>query len=66
MIAWVVTAGICVTFLTAVANLMSSLHNRRRIAEVHVLVNSQLEEVVARVGQLTHALEDANIAVPEP
>lgn len=40
--------------------------NHRRIAEVHVLVNSQLASVLARVDQLTGALTDAGADVPDP
>jgi nucleoside permease NupC len=36
----------------------------RKVAEVHVLVNSQLAAVVARVTQLTGVLQAHDVAVP--
>ncbi len=57
-------AGIIVTFLTAVLGLVASLRNHKKIDEVHVLVNSQLQAVLTRVTQLTGALETAGVDVP--
>ena len=39
---------------------------RRKVAEIHVLVNSQLHAVIDRVSQLTEALERADVEVPPP
>jgi hypothetical protein len=39
--------------------------NARKITEIHVLVNSQLTAVIARVAQLRGTLEDAGVDVPE-
>lgn len=60
-----ITSGIVVTFLTALVNFLSAIRSRKRIEEVHILVNSQLDAVVHRVAQLTEALEAADVAVPE-
>lgn len=53
------------------ASAVIGLLNQRKIKataatvqEVHVLVNSQLQAVVARVTQLVDALEHAGVAVP--
>ena len=61
---WLVLAGVVVTFLTSVTGFLASIGNRRKIAEVHVLVNSQLNTVLSRVAQLTGTLESAGIDVP--
>jgi hypothetical protein len=61
MTQWLVFAGILVTFLTSVVGFLST---RRKVAEVHVLVNSQLHDVLDRVAQLTGALEHAGVDVP--
>jgi hypothetical protein len=63
---WLVLAGVLVTFVTAVIGLWQTLQNQRKIAEVHVLVNSQLKRVLNRVDQLRGALQDADVDVPDP
>lgn len=60
---WGVLAVAVLTFLTAVFGYLST---RRKIREVHVLVNSQLHTVLDRVTQLTETLQDADVDVPEP
>jgi hypothetical protein len=62
-VSWVVLAGIVITFVTSVVGFMST---RRKVAEVHVLVNSQLHDVLDRVAQLTLTLEGAGVDVPDP
>lgn len=59
---WLVLAGILVTFVTSVVGFLST---RRKVAEVHVLVNSQLHDVLDRVSQLTVTLEAAGVDVPD-
>lgn len=59
-------AGLALTFATTVVGFLQSLRNTRKISEVHVLVNSQLAAVLARVTQLTGTLTDAGMDVPEP
>jgi len=50
----------------SVATGVGIMHNllSKKIQEVHVLVNSQLQTVLARVDQLTEALDQAEIPVP--
>jgi hypothetical protein len=60
---WIVLAGVVVTFMTAV---LGFLQLRRKVAAVHVLVNSQLTTVIDRVAQLTQALTASGIDVPPP
>jgi hypothetical protein len=60
-VTWIVLATGMVTFLTALIGFVVSL---RKIQAVHVLVNAQLHDVLARVAQLTGTLEDAGVAVP--
>jgi hypothetical protein len=61
---WVTLSAVVMTFLTAVIGLVAGLGNRRKIAEVHVLVNSQLTDKIERVAQLTITLEKAGVDVP--
>ena len=63
---WLVLAGIVITFGTAIVGAVASLGNRRRINEVHVLVNSQLHTVLNRVDQLVGVLRAADVDVPDP
>lgn len=58
---WLALAGVVLTFAAVV---IAFLQLRRKVAEVHVLVNSQLSTVLQRVVQLTAALENAEIEVP--
>jgi hypothetical protein len=60
---WFVLAGVVLTFLTAV---IGFLQTRRKLTEIHVLVNSQLHDVLTRVTQLTGTLEAAGVDVPDP
>jgi hypothetical protein len=62
-VSWLVLAGVVVTFVTSVIGFLST---RRKVAEVHVLVNSQLHDVLDRVSQLTVTLEAAGVDVPDP
>jgi len=58
-----VLAGVVLTFLTAALGFAVSL---RKLQAVHVLVNSQLHDVLTRVAQLTDTLNAAGVDVPEP
>lgn len=53
-----------VTLATAVLVFMQNRQQKKKIEEVHVLVNSRLEEVVKRVGVLTDLLESKGIEIP--
>jgi hypothetical protein len=66
---WGVLAVAVLTFLTSVVGYLST---RRKIAAVHVLVNSNLTKVMDRLGieqdrtaQLRDSLKDAGVDVPE-
>jgi hypothetical protein len=65
-VSWLVLAGILITFGTAIVGAVASLGNRKRINEVHVLVNSQLHTVLNRVDQLVGVLRAADVDVPDP
>jgi hypothetical protein len=58
---WLVLAGVVITFATSIVGFWQT---RRKVAEVHVLVNSQLHDVLDRVQQLTVTLEAAGVEVP--
>ena len=60
---WLISGGIVLTFATAVIGFVQT---RRKLTEIHVLVNSQLQQVLTRVVQLTDTLEKAGVDVPDP
>jgi hypothetical protein len=67
-VSWVVLAGIVLTFG---GNVLGWLATRRKIREVHVLVNSNMTEVLRRLGvsqersgQLEKTLMQADVDVP--
>jgi hypothetical protein len=62
-VGWLVLAGVALTFATSVLGFFVSL---RKIQAVHVLVNSQLHDVLMRVSQLTGTLHSAGVDVPAP
>lgn len=57
--------GLVLAIAVSVMTLIRLFRTERKIQEVHVLVNSQLSKVLARVTQLTSTLEEADIEVPE-
>jgi hypothetical protein len=66
-----VLAGVVLTFITALLAFFTARQGKAKVTEVagtvqevHVLVNSQLQAVVARVTQLITAMEKAGVAVP--
>jgi hypothetical protein len=72
-VSWLVFAGIVLTFLTSVVGFLQSRQNKAKIKVVdtkvegvHVLVNSQHDDLVDRVTQLTETLERADVEVPDP
>jgi hypothetical protein len=68
----IVLVGIILTFATSVLGFLAARDARKKVgvvdgkvAEVHVLVNQQLTDVVTRVSQLTSTLEAAGVAIPD-
>lgn len=68
-----VDIGVVLTFATVVLTFFQTLKskaetkdNGHKIDEVHVLVNSQLTAVLARVIQLTKVLNEEGVRVPDP
>ena len=59
---WIPLVTGLVAFGTALVGFLTVL---KRIKEVHVIVNSRMTTVLARVDQLTEALEGSNTDVPE-
>jgi hypothetical protein len=59
---WLVLGGIIITFATSVVGFVST---RRKVQEVHVLVNSQLHDVLERVDQLKATLAAAGVDIPD-
>lgn len=55
-----------ITLATAAVGAYQGHGNKAKIAEVHVLVNGQMSDMVTRVRQLVTALETAGVAVPPP
>lgn len=58
-----------IALIVAVAGLLGAVAGIiglfRKVAAVHVLVNSQLTATMQRVEQLTGVLRDAGLAVPD-
>lgn len=52
-----------VLFATAVAGYLFKLN--RGIREIHVMVNSRMQEALTRIDQLHNALVDAGVVVPD-
>ena len=57
-VAAVISAG------AALVAAIGTFGNRKRISEVHVLVNQRMTDVQARVAQLTDKLQDEGKDVP--
>lgn len=58
-----------VGLVAAVAGLAATilgLLNRKKIQQVHVLVNSQLTQVLERVAQLSASMTEAGVTIPPP
>lgn len=61
---WVgVTLAIALLGLMTVAVILVSM--RREISTVHILINSQRDELVDRIVELTETLKVANVHVPD-
>jgi CHASE3 domain sensor protein len=58
---WLTFAGSALTFVGVI---VGAYVNLRKTREVHSLVNSQHDDLVARTDQLTGALQDAGVRVP--
>jgi hypothetical protein len=53
------------TLVTAIVGLWQTIVNKRRIADVHVLVNSQRDEALARIAQLEIIIVGAGVDLPD-
>lgn len=51
---------------TAIITLVLSIRNRKKVQEIHVLVNSRMAHMVSRVDQLATVLKKAGMEVPPP
>jgi uncharacterized protein YoxC len=58
-----VSAGLIA--LSLLALLIALIFTRKEVQKVHILVNSQRDELVERIDQLVTALHDAGAAVPD-
>jgi hypothetical protein len=52
-----------IVLATAVVGFMAKL--RKDVSEIHVMVNSQMDEAIRRIDQLVDALQAAGIDVPD-
>jgi hypothetical protein len=66
MTAILTITGLCLAIAVSAVTLYRLVLTDRKVQEVHVLVNSQLSAVVARVTQLTDTLKHAEVDVPPP
>jgi light-regulated signal transduction histidine kinase (bacteriophytochrome) len=64
VIAILTVIGLVLAIVGSAANLFRLTRTNKKIQEVHVLVNSQLSTVLARVTQLTATLEKSDTEVP--
>jgi hypothetical protein len=53
-------------FLIVIAMRRATIGLRADVEQVHILVNSQHDDLVKRVSQLIKALEMGGVAVPDP
>lgn len=66
MVALIVAAIMGFVLLaTAIVNSIVSFRNLKQTQQIHVLVNSRMEGMEARVRQLILALEGSNTEVPK-
>jgi hypothetical protein len=61
----IVVIIVLITAILSLATAILGIINRKKIAEVHVLVNSQLTTVMTRVAQLTKSMEDQGAVIPD-
>jgi uncharacterized protein YoxC len=61
IITYLTLTGVILAFVSIVIGFMQT---RKKVAEVHVLVNSRLTSVMSRVNQLVGVLEQHDIDVP--
>jgi membrane protein implicated in regulation of membrane protease activity len=54
-----------VVLLTAISTLILSFLNRKRVQEIHVMVNAQSLDLNRRIDQLTGALAEAGVSIPD-
>lgn len=54
-----------IILVTTIVGVVQTRYGRKETREVHVLVNSQLTDVLNRVKQLEQELEQQGIAIPD-
>jgi hypothetical protein len=62
--AWLGLVTALVLLATAVATLVLTFRNRKKVQEIHVLVNAQNTDLNTRIDQLTRALVTAGLVPP--
>ena len=58
------SVGSIAALITSIATLVTVMRTTKKVQEVHVLVNQRMTDVLARVEQLTGALENEGKEVP--
>lgn len=53
-----------VVLVTAVITLVLTFRNRKRVQEIHVMVNQQNDDLNERIDQLTSALVAGGVGIP--
>jgi hypothetical protein len=61
----IVISLVLVTALIGLGTAILGFLNRKKIDQVHVLVNSQLHTVLERVEQLTESMREQGATVPD-
>jgi hypothetical protein len=54
-----------VVLATAVVTLVLTWRNRKKVQEIHVMVNAQSVDLNRRINQLTKALALAGVVIPD-
>lgn len=57
-------ADVALLLISLIAVMSVQVSMRREVRRVHVLVNSQRDELVARIDQLVRALRAAGVTIP--
>ncbi len=53
------------SLIAAALGAYSSMRNTRMISEVHVLMNSRMDDALTRIQQLGKALQESGVSIPD-
>lgn len=64
-VAWITLVTAVFSLIAAAGAAASGLYNKKRIAEIHVVMNSRMSDALTRIEQLGNALQAQGIAIPD-